>query len=160
MNNNDVLRHLSDIFYLNDSKLIEIFALANQKVTGSEISNWLSRADDQEFIMLFDDELANFLNGFIVNMRGPKAGSTPAVENKLSNNLILKKIKIALDLKAEDVLSILELTGITLNKYELSAFLRKPKHKNYRPVKDRILRSFLKGLKIKHKNDTDEKQVE
>jgi len=67
--------------------------------------------------------------------------------------LILKKIKIALDLKAEDILDILVLADLKVSKYELSAFFRKPEHRHYRPLRDQILRNFLKGMQIKYRDN-------
>jgi len=63
------------------------------------------------------------------------------------------KLKIALNLKAEDVLEIMELAGFLMSKHELSAFFRKPGHKHYRECKDQILRNFLKGMQLKYRNN-------
>jgi len=88
----------------------------------------------------------------IVSMRGAKEGPPPAIERTLSNNVILKKIQIALNLKADDVLSILNLANFSVSKYELSAFFRKPDHKHFRPLRDQILRNFLKGMQLKYRD--------
>jgi uncharacterized protein YehS (DUF1456 family) len=66
--------------------------------------------------------------------------------------MIFMKLKIALSLKAEDVMAILELADFKISKHELSAFFRKPDHKHYRDCKDQILRNFLKGLQLKYRN--------
>jgi len=77
----------------------------------------------------------------------------PEPEQRLTNNIIFRKLKIALNLKAEDILEIMKLAGIRISKHELSAFFRKPDHKNYRECKDQILRNFLKGVQIKYRAD-------
>lgn len=70
-------------------------------------------------------------------------------EQQLTNNIIFNKVKIALALKADEVISVLELAELTLGKYELSAFFRNVNHKHYRACSDDVLSTFLKGLKIK-----------
>ena len=89
---------------------------------------------------------ANFLNGLINDRRGKKDGPQPDPEPRLNNNIIFRKLKIALDLKVEDVLEILALTDVYISKHELSAFFRKPDHKHYRVCKDQILRNFLNSM--------------
>jgi uncharacterized protein YehS (DUF1456 family) len=96
-----------------------------------------------------DRELAIFLNGLIIEKRGKKDGLQPEPESRLSNNSIFTKLKIALNLKAEDVLEILSLADFALSKHELSAFFRKPEHKHYRECQDQVLRNFLNGLQTK-----------
>ncbi|MCF6237980.1 MAG: DUF1456 family protein, partial [Candidatus Marinimicrobia bacterium] len=122
MTNNDVIRLIRETFDFSDATMSKIFSLADKQVSGTEIGNWLKREHDPAFKICYDDELAAFLNGLIINMRGPKDGPATVAEQKLSNNLILKKIKIALDLKAEDLRDIIALTGSSVSNYELSAF--------------------------------------
>jgi len=153
MTNNDVIRRLRYTFDISDSKMIKIFALADKKVSRAEISDWLKREEDPAYKACYDDDLAVFLNGLIIDKRGKKEGPQPVPEKILTNNLILKKIKIALDLKAEDILDILGLADLKVSKYELSAFFRKPEHKHYRPLRDQILRNFLKGMQLKYRDD-------
>ncbi|KZX88680.1 hypothetical protein A3717_28330, partial [Alcanivorax sp. HI0013] len=99
-----------------------------------------------------DRTLAIFLNGLINALRGKKPGPQPEPESRLTNNMIFMKLKIALNLQAEDVLAILELANFRLSKHELSAFFRKPGHKHYRECKDQILRNFLTGLQIQFRD--------
>ena len=90
----------------------------------------------------------------IIENRGKREGVEPEIEKRLTNNIILKKLKIALDMKAEDVIRALEIANFRLGKSELSAFFRKPKHKHYRVCKDQILRNFIHGLQIQYRPDT------
>jgi len=153
MTNNDVLRRLRYIFDFNDEKVISIFALADLEVSRKDISNWLKKDDDPDFENLPDKKLATFLNGFISNQRGKREGEQPVPESKLTNNIIFRKIKIALNLEADDVLEILGLVGFSLSKHELSALFRKQGHKHFRQCKDQILRNFLQGLQLKFHGD-------
>lgn len=150
MDNNDVIRRIRYTFNFNDSKMIELFGLGGLKVTRAQISNWLKKDDDSDFQELSDLELAIFLNGFIVEKRGKREEALPEPEKVLNNNIILIKIKIALALKNDDILAILELAKLRVSKHELSAFFRNPKQNQYRLCKDQILRNFLYGLQIKY----------
>ncbi len=68
---------------------------------------------------------------------------------------IIATIKIAFDLKAEDVLAILDLVDVHISKHELSALFRKPGHKHFRECKDQILRNFLMGLQIRYRDNSE-----
>lgn len=146
MTNNDILRRIRYTFDLKDSSMVEIFSLADFNATEEQVSNWLKKDEDDNFLKLNDAELAMFLNGFINFKRGNRDGQQPKSEERLNNNMIFQKLRIALDLKAVDVLAILQLADFHLSNHELSAFFRKPGNKNYRECKDQILRNFLLGI--------------
>lgn len=152
MVNNDVLRRVRYIFDFNDAKMMAIYGLADHHVSREEISAWLKKEGDEGYENCSDLLLTVFLNGLIIDMRGAKEGPKPVPEKRLTNNMIFMKLKIALSLKAEDVMAILELADFKISKHELSAFFRKPDHKHYRDCKDQILRNFLKGLQLKYRN--------
>ncbi len=152
---NDVLRRLRYIFDLSDSKMITLSSSGKHKVTRTEISDWLKKDDDPAYKVCDDTQMAIFLNNFISEKRGKRDGPQPEPEKRLSNNMIFMKLKIALNLKAEDVLEILNLANFKLSKHELSAFFRKPGHKHFRECKDQVLRNFLQGLAVKHRNITN-----
>jgi uncharacterized protein YehS (DUF1456 family) len=152
MQNNDVLRRIRYIFDYSDEQMIEIFAAAEQKVERAEVSDWLKREDNPEFQELSDQLLATFLNGLINKNRGKREGAQPQPEARLTNNLIFKKLKIALDMKAEDILATLDLANFRLGKSELSAFFRKKGSRQYRICQDQVLRNFFMGLQKKHRS--------
>jgi uncharacterized protein YehS (DUF1456 family) len=151
MTNNDVLRRIRYTFDFNDSKMIALFGLADYQVTRAQISDWLKKEDDPAYQKCSDTQLAIFLNGFINDKRGKKEGPQPAPERRLTNNIVFMKLKIALNLKAEDILKIMELANLRMSKHELSAFFRRPDHQNYRDCNDQILRNFLKGMQLKYR---------
>ena len=159
MTNNDVLRRIRYVFDFNDATMIKVFDLVENTVTREQISDWLKKDDDPSYKSLSDTQLAIFLNGFIVDKRGKKEGALPVPEKQLNNNIIFRKLKIALDLKNEDVLEILKLADLKISKHELSAFFRRQDHKHYRVCKDQILRNFLNGMQLKYRSsdkpDTD-----
>ncbi len=151
MQNNDLLRRIRFIFDYSDYEMLEIFELAQMPVTRSQISDWLKREDDPEFKIITDSEMASFLNGLINKNRGKKDGEQPEPETRLTNNIIFKKLKIALDLKSDDILEILKLANFKLGKSELSAFFRRNSSRQYRVCQDQVLRNFLMGLQKKYR---------
>jgi uncharacterized protein YehS (DUF1456 family) len=151
MNNNDVLRRIRYTFNFDDSKMMAVFGLGGIEVTRAEISDWLKKDDDSDYQKCSDQQLATFLNGLIVDKRGKKDGPQPEPEKQLSNNIIFRKLKIALNLQADAVLSLVNQADFRISKHELSAFFRKPGHKHYRECKDQVLRNFLKGMQLKYR---------
>ncbi|MBM9605295.1 DUF1456 family protein [Desulfopila inferna] len=159
MTNNFVLRSLRYTFQIGDSQMIALFGAAGYQVTRQQVSDMLKKEDDPAYQKCWDAELAVFLNGFISWKRQQTEHQSPSPQRKpeqhLTNNIILRKLKIALDLKDEEILEILTLAGLPVSKPELSAFFRKPGHKNYRACKDQILRNFLKGLQLKYRPESN-----
>ena len=151
MTNNDVLRRLRYIFDFSDSKMIAVFGLADHPVTRADVSDWLKKDNDPAYQKCSDTLLAVFLNGLINDKRGRKEGPQPEPERRLNNNIVFMKLKIALNLKADDVLQIMGLAKFPISKGELSSFSRRPGHKHYRECKDQILRNFLKGMQFKYR---------
>ena len=151
MRNNDVLRRIRYTFDLSDSKMIAIFGLADYPITRAQLSDWLKKEDDSAFKNCGDTQLAAFLNGLINDRRGKKEGVLAKPEKRINNNIILRKLKIAFNLKDDELLDILTLADLPLSRHELSAFFRKPGHTNYRGCKDQVLRHFLKGLQQKYR---------
>jgi len=149
MTNNDILRRIRYIFDFSDAKMVAIFGLADETVIQRQIHGWLKKEEDPGYQKCNDTQLAIFLNGLINHKRGKREGPQPTPEKRLTNNIIFMKLKIALNLKAEDVLGILGLADLRISKHELSALFRKPTHKHYRECQDQILRNFLKGLQLK-----------
>lgn len=160
MTNNDILRRLRYAFDFNDKKMMKIFALADYEASREEISNWLKKEDHDDYVGIYDKYLAIFLNGMINLYRGKREGEQPKPEKTLNNNLILRKLKIALTLTDEDIVDILKLADLRVSKHEINAFFRKPSQRQYRQCKDQILRNFIHGLQIKHRDSKVESDEE
>ena len=151
MNNNDILRSLRYTFDFDDATMIEIFAQGNLTVNRAEVSDWLKKEDHEDFKPINDFKLAIFLNGLINYNRGKQEGQQMVPEKQLTNNMILRKLKIALNLRDDDMLEILSKAGRHISKHELSAFFRNPSQSQYRPCLDQVLRNFLQGLQMQHR---------
>ncbi len=155
MSNNDILRNLRYAFDFNDFVMMEIFGLAGQTVIRETVSNWLKKDDDPDFHPIYDQDLAAFLNGLIILKRGKKEDVQPKNEKSLNNNTIFRKLKIALNLRDEDILETLHKVDFRISKHELSAFFRKPTQNQYRVLHDQILRNFLRGINIKYRGNEE-----
>jgi uncharacterized protein YehS (DUF1456 family) len=164
MLNNDILIRLRYALDIKNTDMVEIFKLGGVEVTKDEVLEMLTKPNEDEIDELEENSncndamLESFLNGFITFKRGkqdPKPGQPdiPAPSKESVNNMLIKKLKIALALTSEDMIDILQVAGVNITKGELSAILRKKGHKNYKQCLDRYARNFLKGLAIKYRDN-------
>ena len=146
MNNNDILKRLRYTLDFNDTQMIELFEAAPTPITRIEVSDWLKKEEDEDFKELSNLMLDVFLNGLIELKRGKKEGVVMVASENLSNNDILKKVKIALNLKSTDIIAIMAIKDRKMSETELSAFLRNENHNHFKPFQDQYLRNFFSGL--------------
>ena len=159
MKSNDCLRRLRYILDLGENRMVALFAQGGQSVPVDQVTSWLKKDDDEDFKVCSDFMLAAFLNGLISSRRGKRDGPQPKPETRLTNNLVLQKLKIAFNLQAEDILALLAGEDLRMSKHELPASFRRPGHKHYRACKDQVLRKFLSGLQANlRKTNTEWKQ--
>ncbi len=147
---NDVLRSVRYMIDIGDTKVVELVKLAGLEVTKPEIASYLLKEEEEGFVHCPDNVLAHFLDGLVIFKRG-KDDSRPAqsVELPVTNNTVLKKLRVAFELKEDDMHAILKSVDFPVSKPELSALFRKAGHNNYRPCGDQLLRNFLKGLTLR-----------
>nr|WP_246602964.1 DUF1456 family protein [Sporosarcina aquimarina] len=163
MNNNDILTRLRYALDIKDTAMVEIFELGGMETTKEEVQKMLSKskedeAQENEYVKEVNNTmLESFLNGFVSLKRGVQDIKPENEQNQFLmtdrnvNNILLKKMKIALSLTSEDMLEILQDAGVNLSKSELSAVLRKEGHRNYKECGDRYARNFLKGLALRYR---------
>jgi uncharacterized protein YehS (DUF1456 family) len=150
MTNNDTLRRLRYALNINDATIAETMALTGRQTTADEVVNWLKREDEDGYAELSPALLCRFLDGLIIDKRGPHpSGAVPEPLEFLSNNEILKKIRIALELQADDIVAIFKRVEFDVTKAELGAFFRRPEHRNFRKCPEQVLKKFIKGLSTK-----------
>ncbi|MBY0223389.1 DUF1456 family protein [Sporosarcina aquimarina] len=163
LNNNDILTRLRYALDIKDTAMVEIFELGGMETTKEEVQKMLSKskedeAQENEYVKEVNNTmLESFLNGFVSLKRGVQDIKPENEQNQFLmtdrnvNNILLKKMKIALSLTSEDMLEILQDAGVNLSKSELSAVLRKEGHRNYKECGDRYARNFLKGLALRYR---------
>ena len=133
--------------------MIDIFDLGDSIVKPLYLVDLLKKEEEEGFSECADTLLDSFLDGFIIKNRGkqePKPGQKPFPKpEKLTNNIILKKLRIALELKDVDILEILDSAKFKVTKTELTALFRREGHKNYKECGNQFMRNFLVGLALK-----------
>ncbi|MCD6526819.1 MAG: DUF1456 family protein [Desulfuromonas sp.] len=157
MTYNDILRRFRYAVDLSDDAMVEIFAKAGEKLTTEQMLQLLKREDEPGYQECSEEQMTAFLNALIIYTRGEQKsqpGKAVADERPLNNNVILKKLRIALEMREQDMLEVFACAGFRLSKGELSALFRKKGHKNYKPCGDQLLRNFLKGLTLHNRSST------
>lgn len=151
MTNNDYLRSIRYILNVNDQKFLDIIKLGGeQNLSLEEVTDFLRHEEDDLYLKADDQLVHSLLDGVIILKRGKDETKTPPpLEYPMTNNIVLKKLKVAFSLKEDDMHEIVALAGFKIGRSELSAFLRKKGHENYRECGDQFLRNFLKGLSLK-----------
>jgi uncharacterized protein YehS (DUF1456 family) len=150
MLNNDVLRSLRYMLDISDQAVVEILALSGHSASLAQVRGCLAKDDEEDYIPCPDDLLGHFLDGLVIHLRGRDDSHPPRpLELPLTNNTVLKKLRVAFELKEQDLLDILASVDLTVSKSELSALFRKVGQSNYRPCGDQLLRNFLKGLTLR-----------
>lgn len=146
MINNDVLRSIRHMLNISEFKLVEIAQLGGGTVTQAEMNAFIKREDEPGFVECRQNVMAHFLNGLIYLQRGRDESRPPLTADLPTNNVVLKKLRVAFELTDEDIIMLLREVEFQISKSELSAFFRKEGHPNYRQCGDQFLRNFLKGL--------------
>lgn len=148
MQNNDVLRRIRYALKINDRSMIELFKLGGVELDFETLKNHLKKEEEKGYFLLNDQKMTAFLDGLIMKNRGARETNSPspAKQELFNNNLVLRKIKIALEFREEDLLAILKRSEMEVSKSELSALFRQRNHKNYKECGDQLLRNFLAGL--------------
>ena len=151
MTNNDLLRRLRYALSLNGETIAELCALGGHEIKPIDVLKLLKKEEEPGFVVCDDLVMGAVLDGLIVSRRGvqeQKPHSGTEAPGALNNNLILRKLRIALELNDEAMRAILEKAGVQISKSELSAMFRAKGHKNYKPCGDQFLRNFIRGLTL------------
>ncbi|MDU9391493.1 DUF1456 family protein [Pseudomonas japonica] len=150
MIHNDVLRSLRYMLDISDTKMAQITRANGFNVNDADMASYLKKDDDAGFRHCPDEVMAHFLDGLVIFRRGRDESRPPLpIELPVSNNIILKKLRVAFELKEDDLHAVLKAANFPVSKPELSALFRKADHHNYRPCGDQLLRNFLKGLTLR-----------
>lgn len=156
MINNDVLRSLRYTLDISDAQLAEIIQLGGAAATEAEISALLKKEGDEEYVECGDGLMAHFLDGLVYFKRGKDESRPPQpFELPMTNNIVLKKLRVAFELKEDDMHAIMQGVDCPVSKPEMSALFRKFGHSNYRNCGDQFLRNFLKGLALRERKSTN-----
>jgi len=147
--NNDILRRFRYALDISNPKMLEIFRNSGHEIDQETLLSLLKKEEEEGCLACSNGLLEGFLDGLIILKRGrqegaPREAATPGRER--TNNIILRKLRIALEMKDDDMIEVMKLAGVTVTKSELGALFRSRGHKNYKECGDQFLRSFLTGL--------------
>ncbi|MFT5118526.1 MAG: hypothetical protein ACI9NY_002067 [Kiritimatiellia bacterium] len=147
MNNNEIIKRLRFILEVDDSVLSEYFILGGCQLSPENVAEFFKVDTDTVYKECSDEQLTRFLDGLIIQRRGPsKDGLRNPVA--LNNNLILKKVRIALELEARDLDNAFMLADCELSAHEISSLFRKPGTKHFVECTDELLANFFSGLSL------------
>jgi uncharacterized protein YehS (DUF1456 family) len=144
---NDVLRSVRYLLNVSDAKLGDIVRLGGGEVNQTDLVAFLRKEDEEGYRECSPVVMGHFLNGLVVYKRGNTDNRPPrSIELPVTNNAVLKSLRVAFELRDDDILTLIEKSGLRVSKAELGAFFRRPDHRNYRECGDQFLRNLLKGL--------------
>lgn len=159
---NDVFRRLRFALSINDDSAIDIFSLVEYKMSKDYLHSLMKKDNEPGFIPMRGKILALFLDGLIIKRRvketrSEQASTQECRDDSLSNNDILRKIKIAMSYQQEDMLKNLQLAKFNVGKSELTALFRNKEHRNYKQCNNQLLRNFLQGMVLRHRPEATRK---
>jgi uncharacterized protein YehS (DUF1456 family) len=147
LTHNDVLRSLRYLLNVSDAKLGDIIRLGGGDVAPVDLVALLRKEDEPGYRACGDELMARFLDGLIIYKRGKDETRPPRpIELPVDNNIILKRLRVAFELTEGDIIQLIGQGGLRISKSELSAFFRRPDHRNYRACGDQFVRNLIKGL--------------
>ena len=144
---NDILFKLTTALSLSREEVIKAYALANYEMSEERLGNILKRRQDKGYEEATYEELGVFLDGLVLLKRGPSDKVASADEAvALTNNLILKKVRVAMELKEPELVILFALAEVELTKRQIGSLFRKEGGKNFKACSDELLMAFLEGL--------------
>jgi uncharacterized protein YehS (DUF1456 family) len=162
MTRNDILIRLRYALNITDLALVEIFALGGKTMEVEAIRPLFLKEGEAGWKECDGSTLGSFLQGLVISRRGPREElsgkkspvsgrkgpnpSAPSRQKELTNNDVLKALRIALALKDVDVVEIMRVAGADVTVSELNALFRKEGHPKYQACGDQFLRNFLVGI--------------
>jgi uncharacterized protein YehS (DUF1456 family) len=147
---NDILRRVRYALDLKDARVTELFALTGYELKHAQLVSLFAKEEDGKLLLVPDALAHRFFAGLILSLRGKMEGKPPAPirTDPISGNDVLWYLRIALELRDDDVIAVMKKGGMDIGKSELGSFFRKKGHPNYRECGDQMLRSFLSGLTV------------
>ncbi len=160
MTNNDILKRLRFALNISDFSLIEMVKLGGKEISESDLIFYFKKEDEEEYKNCSNSVLISFLDGLIIKKRGPRKNKNKEIPSSTGknikdvtrgkfsprNNSVMKKLRIALELKEVDIIEIFKQVDFRISKSEISALFRRSDHKNFRECGDQMLRNFIQGL--------------
>jgi len=166
MNNNDIVRRIRFIFNIKNEDMRRIFELGDLPINGDRYRAIMTKqpieAPRDEYLKR--TELERFMNGLIISQRGIKKDADGQIiapdfsmqrDNDI-NNVVIKKLKIAMTYTNEDLMAFWEAADFTVSKGEVGAMLRRKGHPKYLVAGDQFMRKLLAGMAATFRDEPTE----
>ncbi len=141
----EIIRALKDALNLNRRQIQHIYELEEFPITLERLDTILKKRSKKNSANATYEELGVFLDGLISYKRGKSQTATPE-DVVLDNNLILKKIRAALNLKEYEIAIIFELADYKISKSTIKDMFRSNTHPKFKECSNKTLQAFLEGL--------------
>lgn len=148
MKTNAIFKKIIQAFSLDIPYVQTLLNVSGIELGEQQIAKLLKGEGEGGFKSMPDYVLAIFLNNFINERRGRTADGEEPINKrqKLSNNDVLKKLRVAFNLHEQGVRDVLSLATIELTKSDLSALFRKPGNSHFKACDDELLFDFIEAL--------------
>ena len=132
---------------IKNKEVVKMIKAGGMELTTLETVDLLKNEEDEGFVACPAETIHAFLDGLILGRRGPSDGPAKKFSTAtINNNMILRKLRIAFEMRDTDVITTLNSVGLSVSKSEISALFRAPTHKHFMKCGDQFLRNFLRGL--------------
>jgi len=140
-----IIQAIKEALNLNRAQIAHIYELEEFPITKDRIDAILKNPSKKGSANATYEELGVFLDGLISYKRG-KSNKEQPQDVILDNNLILKKLRAALNLKEYEIGLIFELADFKIAKSAIKDIFRAPTHPKFKECDNKTLKAFLDGL--------------
>ena len=161
MTNNDVMKSVRYTLEIKNQDVVQMIKEGGLELSILEVVDILKYEENEGFVECPAETIHAFLDGLILQRRGPSDGPAKKFSTAMiNNNMVLRKLRIAFEMKDTDMIATMKSVGFSVSKGEMSALFRAPTHKHFMPCGDQFLRNFLKGLARKFRPDEEHSPIE
>lgn len=147
MTNNEVMISVRYTLDIKNKEVAQMIKDGGVELSVLDVVGLLKNEEEEGYVECPAETIHAFLDGLILQRRGPSDRPAKKFSTaKIDNNMVLRKLRIAFDMKDTDMIDTMKGIGFNVSKGELSALFRVPTHKHFRKCGDQFLRYFLKGL--------------
>ena len=147
MTNNEVIKSVRYTLEIKNREVVAMFKAGGLELSVLDVVDLFKNEEDEGFVQCPAETIHAFLDGLIFECRGPSDGPAKKIStSNINNNMILRKLRIAFEMRDSDVVDTLRDVGFSVSKSEISALFRAPNHRHYMECGDQFLRNFLKGI--------------
>jgi len=147
MTNNEVMISVRYTLDIKNRDVVQMIQEGGVELSVLDVVDILKNEEDEGFVECPAETIHAFLDGLILKRRGPNDRPAKKFSTaEIDNNMVLRKLRIAFEMKDTDMIATLKSVGLSVSKGEINALFRAPAHKHFMKCGNQFLRNFLKGL--------------